>query len=995
MSDDLTFLLTDVEGSTAIWERAPEEMRAALARHDEIIRGAVGRLGGEHKPARGEGDSHFAVFRSPADAVNCATQIQRALAAETWPEGAELSVRIGIHSGSAETRGGDYYGATVNRAARLRAIAHGGQTVMSAQVANRARPLADPDAELRDRGDHRLRDLEEPLRVFELVHAGLRRDFPPLKSLDGRRHNLPIQLTSFIGRDDEIAMVTKLLAEGGRLVTIAGSGGIGKTRLSLQIASELIDEYPDGVWLVELANITDPIRVPQEINAALGVTSENDPLDDLVAFLSSRSALILLDNCEQVVAGAARVVDGLVPECPGVVVLATSREPLGVPGEKILRLAGMPTPDDEHDRLSELSPAVQLFAERAQTVEHGFVLADDNRAAVVRICRRLDGLPLAIELAAARVRVLSPHQIDERLEDRFGLLTGGPRTRDARQQTMRAAIDWSHDLLSPDETALFRRLSVFAGGCTLDAVEAVCARPPVARSAVIDVLGGLVDKSLVVAEPAKDERRYRMLESIRLYAVERLAAAGELAGMKDAHLLWVTARTAVPPAVGQDRAAASVAVFREEADNVRSALDHAVKTDPAAGLVLMWNTMEAWDSYSHFKEGLGRVRDLLERHVDRDAPRLFGLSLLGILARLQGDVDLARLALEEAVEIARERQHDERLVANLVVLGSLSHLDGRVPEGEACLEEAEQVARKAEDLSSLAYVLTGRARMAMERDAARSVALFEEALRLRRDLRDGHHVQTLLENLTSMYERQGRVPEARAAAQEAKELATAAGDEESVTALALSLGRIAQDEGRFEEAEACFREVLTLAREKDMPNEEGFAWALLGENSRALKNLTAAKDCYSRSRDCFDRAGNVVTVSFLSGNLGHIALEEGDLDQARELARSALRIAIETETMSGVVEFLELMAEVETADGRFDTAVRIFGAADELRQEVGAARDLVDQPDYDRAIAAAQAALPEEEYAALWRSGQSEGAAALTARLLEDGPSNGRPSPSA
>ena len=250
MHEELTFLLTDVEGSTAIWERAPQQMTAALARHDAIVRSAVVALGGDHKAARGEGDSHFAVFVSPIDAVTCAMRIQRALTQEEWPEGAELSVRIGIHAGPAEIRGGDYYGATVNRAARLRAIAHGGQTVMSADVAQRVDgALAEPDWILRDRGQHRLKDLDEPLRVFELVHPSLRQDFPPLRSLDGRRHNLPIQLTTFVGRDDEIGMVTKLLAEGRRLVTLAGSGGIGKTRLAEQVAAELVDSYPDGVWI--------------------------------------------------------------------------------------------------------------------------------------------------------------------------------------------------------------------------------------------------------------------------------------------------------------------------------------------------------------------------------------------------------------------------------------------------------------------------------------------------------------------------------------------------------------------------------------------------------------------------------------------------------------------------------------------------------------------------------------------------------------------------
>lgn len=876
MHEELTFLLTDVEGSTRLWERAPEEMRAALARHDAIIRAAITRHGGQHKQARGEGDSHFAVFGAPREAVVCALEVQRGLAREEWPAETPLLVRVGIHCGPAETRDDDYYGPTINRTARLRSIGHGGQTLVSGSVASAVGSLAELDVDLKDRGHQRLKDLEEPLRVFELTHPDLPDDFPPLNSLDGRRHNLPIQLTSFIGREYEMALLTKLVADSARVVTIAGTGGVGKTRLSLQVAAELVDSFPDGAWLVQLANVTEPSRIAREVLHAVGDPSETDTTDDLVELLRPRQTLLVLDNCEQVVAGVADVVRAIAERCPHVAVLATSREPLAVPGEKLIRLAGMSVPASDKDQFPDLYPAIRLFVERAQAVEPSFVLDDGDRAAVASVCRRLDGLPLAIELAAARVRVLSPQDIADRLQDRFALLTGGPRTGDERQRTMRAAIDWSHDLLAEDQRVLFRRLSVFSGGWTLEAAESVCAAPPISSSGLLDGLTDLVDKSLVVRDSSGSGARYRMLESIHAYARERLDAAGELAALQDAHLRWVAERTSQRPAPGAgDPAAASIAVLREESDNIRAALDHAARCDPRSGLEVMWNTMDAWDSYANSSEGLRRVRSLLEHHQDPDASRLYGLSLLGILARNQGLVDVSRSCLEEAVAISRERAHDERLAANLVTLAELAQYDGRVAEAEARLAEAEQIARKSGELSGLAHVLTGMGRIAMERDTARSVSLLEEALRLRRDLREGHHVQALLENLASMYERQGRPEEARVAAQEAKELATAAGDEESVTALALSLGRIAQDEGQFEEAERCFREVQVLAAEKGLPNEEGYAWALLGENSRAVNDIEAARDRYSRARDCFDRAGNVVTVAFLNGNLGHIALTEG------------------------------------------------------------------------------------------------------------------------
>ncbi|HUR49848.1 MAG TPA: adenylate/guanylate cyclase domain-containing protein [Acidimicrobiales bacterium] len=980
MTGELTFLLADVQDSTRLWEEAPEQMAVALARHDEIIQAAVSRFGGEHKSARGEGDSHFAVFASPRSAVECAVAIQRGLASEPWPDRTEISVRIGIHAGEVEQRDGDYYGTTVNRAARLRSIAHGGQTVLSRVVAD---AVGDPptDVVLRDRGRHRLKDLAEPVHVFELSHPDLSDDFPPLMSLDGRRHNLPIQLTSFIGREDEMGMVRKLLAEGGRVVTLAGSGGIGKTRLAIQVAAELIDSYPDGVWLVELSNVTDPERVSREVLSVVGGPAESDTLTDLVGLLSDRKVLLVLDNCEQVVAGAASVVDAVLRACPGVAALTTTREPLGLPGEKIVRLAGMALPDDEDDRLAELFPGVRLFADRAQAVDPAFALDEQSRASVIRICRRLDGLPLAMELAAARVRVLSPQQIDERLQDRFSLLTGGPRTRDERQRTMRAAIDWSHELLQPEESVLFRRLGVFSGGWTLEAAESVCAAPPLAAAQVMDVLTGLVDKSLVVMDGGPSTR-YRMLESIRVYACERLDEAGELPRLNDAHLGWIERWTHDHyHSQTIDRANAVLALFRHEGDNIRSALDHALVSSPATGLNLLWNTMDAWDRYANSSEGLSRLTALLDRHTERDASRMYGLSVVGILARNRGVLDLSRSALLEAIEIARNLDHDERLAANLVALAELSHYDGKIADAQPLLDEAERIARATADGSALAHVLTGLGRIRMERDVVEATAFLEEALRLRRELGELQHVQALLENLASVYERQGHMQDARTAAQEAKELAVAANDEESATALSLSLGRIAQDEGRFEEAEALFREVLDMASERGLPNEEGYAWALLGENSRGLNDLPSAKDCYSRARDSFERAGNSVTVAFLTGNLGHIALQEGNLELAGELAQEALASAQATEMTSGVVEFLELLGEVRAAAGSHSSALRILGAAEALREEVGAARDLVDQADYDAAVATARGAVAPREADALWQLGREMGADALAAEV--------------
>ena len=983
MPGELTFLLTDVQDSTRLWEESPRAMATALRRHDEIIRGAVAEYRGHHKPARGEGDSHFAVFSSPMDAVKCALHVQRSLASEDWPDEAAISVRIGLHRGEVEERGGDYYGPTVNRAARLRAIAHGGQTILSAAVADAVQPLDAPELDFRDRGRHRLKDLEEPMHVFELRHPELRDDFPPLMSLDGRRHNLPLQLTSFIGREDEIGMVTKLLDEDHRLVTLAGSGGIGKTRLSVQVAAELVDAYPEGVWLVELAPLTDPARLPQVMLAALDGPAESDSLDDLVTHLSTRRTLIVLDNCEHVVAAAAQAVEAILGSCPGVAVLATTREPLSIPGERVIRLGGMPLPDGDDDRLAEVYPGVRLFVERAAAVEPTFALDEEATLAVTRICRRLDGLPLAIELAAARASVLSAQQIDERLANRFTLLTGGPRTRDARQRTMRAAIDWSHDLLEPDEAVFFRRLSVFVGGWTLYAAETVCGSPPLASSAVIDLLAGLVDKSLVVVEAGEATTRYRMLESIRFYAGERLEEAGELTEVRSAHLAWMVEQTRAVTQVSEgDVGAATIAWFRSEPANIRAALDHAVQVDPAAGLSLMWNLLDAWETYSVSAEALSRLEILLTRHQEPDGTRLYGLSMLGQLAMTHGRTEVARASFLEAIQLARLKDDGERLTVNLVYLANLENLAGDADEAEALLREGEQIARQSDNEGSLAFVLAGLGRLRAERDVPQSIALFDEALRIRRARGEQGHVRNLLDNLTNAYVLQGNFAAARASAEEAREIAAALGDDDSIVTLSFSLGTIAQEEGDFAGADALFREAATFAEERGLPNEAGYAWALLGECSRAMGDLDGASANYSRSLEFLHEVGNLVTAAFISSNLGHIALRREDWAEARRLAITALRMAREKDIGTLQMEGMELCAEVAAATGEPERALRVFGAAEVLREQVGKVRDLVDQADFEPAAAAARAAVGNEKADVLGEAGRRAGPDAVTAELL-------------
>jgi len=522
-SGTVTFLFTDLEGSTRLWEEHPDAMRTALARHDAILREQVAAHGGH--VVKTTGDGIHAVFATAHDALDAAVGAQVGLAAASFEDTGPLRVRMGVHTCEAEYREGDYYGSEVNRAARLMSVAHGEQIVVSAVTGALVR---DRSVELVDLGEHRLRDLTVAERVFQVRMPGLAADFPPLRSLDAFPGNLPLQVTSFVGRGDELAALSKAL-EASRLVTVVGVGGVGKTRLVLQVAAELIARFPDGAWVFELAAADDPESLLQVVAAALGVRPRpgSSLEDSIVELLRPRRVLVVLDNCEHMLRAAARVADRVLRECAQAHVVATSRESLGVAGEQTWPLGSLPVPEAS-DADVMASDAVRLFADRAHAARPGFVLSDTNAVAVGEICRRLDGIPLALELAAARVSALSPTDISGLLDERFRLLTGGRRSGVERHQTLRATVDWSYSLLDDRERVIFERLSVCTGSFDGRAAQAVVAGDGVEAWDVLDALTKLVAKSMVVAEEADDgAMRYQMLETLRQYGRERLDLAGD------------------------------------------------------------------------------------------------------------------------------------------------------------------------------------------------------------------------------------------------------------------------------------------------------------------------------------------------------------------------------------------------------------------------------------------------------------------------------------
>jgi predicted ATPase/class 3 adenylate cyclase len=533
----VTFLFTDLEKSTRLWEEHTEAMHDALARHDALLREAVEEHGGH--VVKTTGDGMHAAFPTAEAAVEAAVGAQLALGRQRWGDVGPLRVRMGLHTGVAEQRAGDYFGPVLNRTARLAEVAHPGQVVCSRATTDLVRDSLPAPIGVTELGLHRLRDLSRPEVVFQIAHPDLPADFPALRTLDSFPGNLPTERTPLIGRTTELARLARLL-ERHRLVTITGVGGVGKTRLALQLAADVVDRFSDGAWLVALASIRDPTLVPGTVAEALGVP-ERPPrtlIDVLCDAIGSRQLLLLLDNCEHLLDPTARLADVLLDACSHLRVIATSREALGVEGEQSAPTPSLALPAaDVPASLEEIAEAdaVALFVDRARAVWPEFEVSADNASAIAAICRRLDGIPLAIELAAARVSALGPQDILERIDQRFLLLTGGSRTALERHQTLQAAVDWSYDLLDDTERRLFIRLSVFAGGFTLEAARAVTADENTNDVEVLDLLSGLVAKSMVIADRSGSSVRYHLLETLRQYGRERLAGEGDVEATRDRH----------------------------------------------------------------------------------------------------------------------------------------------------------------------------------------------------------------------------------------------------------------------------------------------------------------------------------------------------------------------------------------------------------------------------------------------------------------------------
>lgn len=943
----VTFLFTDIEGSTHLAQKYPNQWEDFRKRHNDILQAAMDAHAGYVFQIIG--DAFCVAFQTASDAVRAAVKVQIDLYTENWGE-TPIKVRMGIHTGQAQLQiSGQYHGyLSMSRVQRLCSAANGGQVLVSLTVQELVRDYLPETVSLRDLGKRRLKDLIRPEQIFQLAIAELPVDFPPIKTLDAYRHNLPVQLTSFIGREKEIAEVRQAVA-AHRLVTLTGAGGTGKTRLSLQVAADLLEQISDGVWVVELAPLQDAELVPQGILSVFGLQDQPGltTLQLLCDFLREKKLLVVLDNCEHLLEKCAQVVITLLNAAPELKILATSREALGVSGELIWYVPSLSLPEEQRMLVLEnftQYEAVKLFIDRAQLAQKHFLVTSENAPAIAQICHRLDGIPLAIELAAARVKMLDVEQISRRLDDRFHLLTGGSRTALPRHQTLRAAIDWSYNMLPEPEKVLFRSLSVFAGGWDLEDVEQVCAE----QGEVFDLLGRLVDKSLVVADSSSGTARYHQLETTRQYARDRLAEAGEVEKLQTLHLDWflVLAERGVPGLQG------SAALFwmkrlERELDNFRAALDWSLDARPSIvpGLRLANALAEYWYSYEniHWNENFLWLAKAEQRSQE-----------LGATA------DRARL---------------------LYYLGTQTFfIKGNWLEARALFEQSLEMYRKLGSgyQAEKAYAQSWLGFGFFWREPGTGLTNLDAALQLARESGDRRCEGWVLNFYSEVKFNQGDLKTAFEMTERGAALYSECGDQLLSANCIFNLGMFHTILGHYQEAKILLEQVLgVFITFKNI----GFAYQVLvylGEACRGLDDYPQAETCYRESIAMKNAIGKP-SRQFISVylNLGYTVLRQGDDDQAFDCFSQALSLIDEESPKNSFVNCLAGFAALAAARNLAEVAAALYGIVDaqiksmaDIGQSAETQIDPVDRKEDEYYQAKCRARLGAQAYHQAFERGQ-------------------------
>jgi predicted ATPase/class 3 adenylate cyclase len=872
-SGTVTLVFTDIEGSTGLLQALGDRYPMVLAEHHRLIREAFASHGAMERGSAGDG--LYFVFAGAREAVQAAVDAQLAIGGAAWPDGIVIRDRIGLHTGEPRSASEGYVGIDVHRAARICAAGNGGQILISQTTRDLIAGELRPPMGVMDLGAHRLRSLEgPPQRLYQVVGPGLATDLPPLRTAEAGRNNLKLEVTSFIGREREIEQATLMLEESS-LLTLTGPGGVGKTRLGIRLARVLLDQFEDGVWLVECGSLTDPAFVLPSVVSAIGLTEPagRSLLAAIVDHLRAKRLLLVLDDCDPVLAACAELAEALMRSCSAVRVVVTSREALGVPGEAILPIASLTLPAiDATVAASDLSAvdACRLFVERARAVQPTFSVTDQNARSVAQLCRRLDGMPLAIELAAARVRTLPVEQIAARLDDRFRLLTGGSRASVARHQTLRATIDWSYDLLTESERAVLRRLAVFAGGATLEAAESVCAGDPVDPMDILDLLGRLVEKSLVFTDPTAAEARFGLLETVREYARGRLVEADEGEATQRRHRDWYLALVdeASPTFFHGPEPVEWIRRLDREHDDLRSALEWCLDQpgEGRAGLRIAAGLWRYWEIRGHLTEGRG----WLERMVDAvgddvSALRANALTGAGNLAFMQGDFHAASTFHEASLSLHRQigdlqsvAYAANNLANTAVQLGD--HLRARI-----LYEETVALTRELGDVRGVAFGSINLADVATRQgDLEEARALHEEILITIREIGDRWMEAFAIDTFARATSRAGDRAAARALHLEALAILEEIRDRRGVARVQTNLAELALADGDRARARMLFRESLAIRQDLgDMPGlataMENLAGAVASDDAEAAARLGGAAEALREAIRAMVPPGAVAT----------------------------------------------------------------------------------------------------------------------------------------
>ena len=933
-NETLALLFTDIEGSTNLLRSLGADYRTLLSEHRRLLRDAFAAHGGT--VLRGEGDALFVTFDDPSSAILGAIDGQVALAEAEWPAGSHVRVRMGIHVGEVTIdEDDDYVGLAVHQAARISAAAHGGQILTSKAMQAQAEPRVPPEVSLKSIGRFRLKDFPEPEDLFQLHHPDLPGDFPAPRTAPGVRHNLPKAISSFIGRDRDVAELAELL-ETARLVTLTGPGGCGKTRLAIEAASASLPVRPDGIWFVDLAPVSDRELVLSVAANAMGVQESRAASADsaLIDFLSAGRPLVILDNCEHLIPTCAELAEKWLSACPGLTILVTAREPIGVEGEVIRRVGGLQIPSDTDT--GESSEAVQLFIERARSHEPEFESGERELAEIAHVTNRLDGIPLAIEMAAALVGTLSVGEILSRLDDRFRLLTGGGGRNLGRQQTLLATVDWSHDLLSEPERVLLRRLSVMSGSFSMEDVEAVCVGEGIDRAEVVTLLRRLVATSWVMRERGGDRAAYRLLETSRQYALDKLVSSSEAQTFRSKHSEWFAdlAETGAESMLGGPDQTRWFDRIGSELDNFRTALAWSLGDgDPALGLRLGAALSRFWEVRGHWTEGLGWLEDALARAPDaEDVLRGRALVAASFLAFYRGRLESARSMVTEGLAAA-VRAHDKATEARGLRFEAV--IEQRIGDLAAAIDSAKkavELSRAHGAAADLAFALQVLGRLLADDDRDEARARYEEGLEVARRAEDAVSQIYLLYALGRLHLRAGDNERARELYAEALDLSQQVGERWMAMNVLVGLSYVSEDV----DAGPALEEMVGVLRQTGNRMMQIVWLRQLAHRRRLEGDLEGAKRAVDEALEIVKieatPEANVLGQYILASHLDEAEKDyAGALREFRNGLRAAHSQGSEWETTFGLTGVARMLAH----NGENERAALLLGAATAMQERVG------------------------------------------------------------